>query len=259
MHRSFGISATIITLNEEKKLKKCLDSLAGWIDEVVVVDSGSTDSTLAIARASGARVVENPWPGFGQQKNFAMSQCAHDWVLNVDADEVVTPELRASIEIFFEAMAREKTAAAGAELPRISWYLGRWIRHGGWYPNYLVRLCDRRRARWTEPSVHEALVVEGPVARLAGDLQHFTFDSVGDQVATNVRYSLLGARVASARGERAGWLKLLLKPLGKFLETYVWKLGLLDGFPGFVISVNAAHSQFLKYVELRLETYPRDR
>lgn len=259
MPKPLGISATIITLNEEKKLKKCLESLTGWVDEIVVVDSGSQDGTREVAAEMGARVHVNPWRGYGQQKNFAMSQCANDWVLNVDADEVVSPDLRASIQSFLSAVAEGVESARGAELPRLSWYLGRWIRHGGWYPNYLTRLCHRRHAHWTEPMVHEELVVEGPLARLSGDLLHYTFDSVGDQVTTNVRYAKLGASAARERGERPTWTKLILKPLGKFLETYLWKRGFLDGFPGFVISVNAAHSQFMKYVELRLEANSRHR
>lgn len=252
-----GISATIITLNEEKKLKKCLESLS-WADEIIVVDSGSTDSTREIAKALGARVFQHPWLGYGQQKNYAMSQCSHDWVLNVDADEIVTEELRNSICDFLSAVAWSVEGARGAALPRLSWYLGRWIRHGGWYPNYLVRLSDRRYSRWTEPRVHEALVVDGKVEKLNGDLLHYTFDSVGDQVAANIRYARLGASVARERGERASWLRLIFKPFGKFLETYFWKLGFLDGFPGFVISMNAAHSMFMKYVELRIEASSRN-
>ena len=259
MQKPLGLSVTIITLNEEKKLQKCLESLSGWVDEVIVVDSGSTDATLEIARSFGARIFKRDWPGFGQQKNYAMSQCKQDWVLNVDADEVVSPQLRASIRQFLERVKAGKEAARGAELPRLSWYLGRWIRHGGWYPNHLARLCDRNAAKWTEPPLHEALQVNGRLARLSGDLLHYTFDSVGDQVATNIRYARLGAEAAQARGEVATLARILLKPIGKFLETYVWKRGFLDGFPGFVISVNAAHSIFMKLVELRLEKNPRDR
>ncbi len=259
MQKPLSLSVSIITLNEEKKLQKCLESLSGWVDEIVVVDSGSTDSTLAIARSFGARVFQRDWPGFGQQKNYAMSQCMNDWVLNVDADEVVSPDLRVSILAFLGRVAAGQESARGAELPRLSWYLGRWIRNGGWYPNYLVRLCDRKAGCWSEPFLHESLIVKGKLARLSGDLLHFTFDSVGDQVATNIRYARLGAKVAMEKGEEASIARILLKPIGKFLETYIWKRGFLDGFPGFVISVNAAHSVFMKFVELRLETNSRYR
>lgn len=254
-----GISATVMTLNEAKKIEACLASL-DWVDECVVVDSGSTDGTQVLAQKCGARVIERPWAGYGQQKNFAMAECRHDWVLSIDADEIVSPELRVAVEQFLTGVASGREQAKGASLARRTWYLGRWIWHGGWYPNRLVRLVDRRHGRWTEPAVHEALQVDGPVRELHGDILHYSFDSVGDQVLTNVRFSRLGAKVAKERGERATIWKILVKPLGKFLETYVWKRGCLDGFAGFVISVNAAHSMFMKYVELRLdETHSRRR
>ena len=138
-------------------------------------------------------------------------------------------------------------------MPRKTWYLGRWILHGGWYPNRLTRLAHREKGRWTESTVHETLKADGPVYRFQSDLHHYTFRDVGDQVITNVRYARLGAKVAAERGERGSFARILFKPIGKFLETYVWKRGFLDGFPGFVISINAAHSIFMKYVELRLE------
>jgi len=247
------LTAVVITLNEERNLARCLKSL-DWAAEVIVVDSGSTDRTREIAAHYGAKVLEHPWLGYGQQKNWAMAQCSQSWVLFVDADEEVSGELKLEIEDFLASGGHiDGHQYWGAELPRKTWFLGRWIMHGGWYPNRLVRLARREKSVWTEPAVHECLQVQGEVRRMRADLHHYTFRDVGDQVETNVRFARLGAKVAAERGEEGTFFRILFKPIGKFLETYCWKLGFLDGFPGFVISVNAAHSIFMKYVELRLE------
>lgn len=252
------LSVVIITLNEENNIVRCVRS-AAWAHEVIVVDSGSSDRTRELAAAEGARVLQHAWQGYGQQKNWALAQAKQPWVLFLDADEEVTPELRDEIAAFVLAGgAVSGQAFRGATFPRKTWFLGRWILHGGWYPNRLVRLAFREGARWTEPAVHEALEVSGPVHAMKADLLHYTFRDVGDNVMTNVRFSRLGAKVAGARGERGSLARILLKPIGKFLETYVWKLGFLDGFPGFVISLNAAHSIFLKYVELRSHDAQKD-
>ncbi len=242
------LSVVIITLNEEHNLPRCMQS-ASWAAEIVVVDSGSVDKTCALAKAAGARVLHHAWEGYGQQKNWAMGQVSQPWVLFLDADEEISLELREELLAFLS----DPGSYFGAELRRRTWFLGRWIMHGGWYPNRLIRLAKKDGARWTEPSVHECLEVSGPVKRMNGDLLHYTFRNVGENVATNIRFSRLGAEVARSRGEKGTLLRIVLKPLGKFLETYVWKRGFLDGFPGFVISINAAHSIFMKYVELRGE------
>lgn len=247
------LSAVVITLNEEENLPRCLKSL-GWVTEVLVVDSGSTDRTREIAENAGVRVLQHAWEGYGQQKNWGLAQTKEPWVLFLDADEEVSPELRRELEDFIGQNGLVGGEQYwGAELPRKTWFLGRWILHGGWYPNRLVRLVHREKGRWTEPAVHESLEVAGRVRRMAADLHHFTFQTVGDQVITNIRFSRLGAKVAARRGQRGSMARILFKPIGKFLETYFWKRGFLDGFPGFVISINAAHSIFMKYVELRLE------
>jgi glycosyltransferase involved in cell wall biosynthesis len=250
------VTVTIITLNEEDNLRRAIESVR-WAEEVVVVDSGSTDRTVELARELGAKVFQNPWPGYGQQKNYAQRQAAHDWILSLDADEAVGPRLAREIQ---DALATLETERAnghrdtrGFSLPRKTFYLGHWIRHGGWYPNYLVRLADRRAASWSEPQVHEALEVRGETLRLHEALDHYSFNSIHDQILTNLRFSRLGSQELSRRGMRPSVLKLVLKPIGKFLETYFLKRGFLDGLPGFIISVNAAHSMFLKYAYL-LET-----
>jgi glycosyltransferase involved in cell wall biosynthesis len=241
----FPLSVTIISLNEEQNIARAIGSVA-WADDVLVVDSGSTDRTVEIARSLGARVISRPWPGYGPQKNFAQSEARHDWVLNIDADESVPPELAGEIQSAVSGSPKH----AGFEMPRKTFYLGRWIRHGGWYPNYLVRLADRRKARWSEPDVHEQLVVDGSAGRLEHPLHHDAFPSIREQVLTNVRYAQLGATVLERAGRRPSPSKLLLKPVGKFVETFVLKRGFLDGMPGFIISVNAAHSMFMKYAFL---------
>jgi glycosyltransferase involved in cell wall biosynthesis len=243
------LSVTIITLNEERKLPRALASVA-WAEEVLVVDSGSTDRTIELARQAGARVVFNAWKGYGQQKNFAQDLASHDWVLNIDADEEVSPALRAELEGTLARVRSGQESAKGFSLPRKTFYLGRWIMHGGWYPNRLVRLADRQAARWTEPEVHEEWRVRGPVGRIKEPLRHYTFDGIRDQVLANVDFARLGASALRHRGTRASVGRLLLKPIGKFVETYFWKRGFLDGIAGFIISVNAAHSMFLKYAYL---------
>lgn len=247
------LSVVIITLNEERNLPRCLESTA-WAAEVVVVDSGSTDGTRQIAEKAGAKVLHHSWEGYGQQKNWALAQTTQPWVLFLDADEEVTHELREEIAAFLSTDGRVGSEQFhGAHFPRKTKFLGRWILHGGWYPNRLVRLVRKQGASWTEPAVHESLQAAGPICAMSSDLLHYTFRTVGDQVLTNVRFAKLGSKVAKARGENGSLLKILGKPIGKFFETYVWKRGFLDGFPGFVISINAAHSIFMKYVELRLE------
>lgn len=240
------LSVVIITLNEEHNIRRCLGSVS-WASELLVVDSGSTDRTRELAREAGARVLEHAWEGYGQQKNWALSQAKEAWVLFLDADEELSPGLQEELRSFLANPGNSD----GGDFPRKTWFLDRWILHGGWYPNRLVRLTRKASGRWTEPSVHESLEVSGAVHQFRQDLLHYTFNNVGDNVATNIRFSRLGAKVAKARGERGSLLRILFKPIGKFLETYLWKLGFLDGFPGFVISMNAAHSIFMKYVELR--------
>jgi glycosyltransferase involved in cell wall biosynthesis len=249
------VSVTIITLNEEKNLPRAVASVR-WADEIVVVDSGSTDRTVEIARGLGAKVFQHPWQGYGQQKNHAQKQATHDWVLNLDADEVVSPQLANEIQQTLTAVGASEDSPRGFYFPRKTYYLGRWIRHGGWYPNHLIRLANRRWASWSEPQVHEALEVQGPVASLKNPLDHYSFTSIHGQVLTNLNFSRLGARQLAQKGVRPSIFKLIFKPLGKFFETYVLKKGFLDGLPGFIIAVNAAHSIFLKYACL-LETQIR--
>lgn len=242
------LTVTVITLNEERNLPRLLRSLEGFAREVIVVDSGSTDQTQSIAERAGARWATHAWSGYGQQKNYAQSLAQNDWVFSIDADEELTDALKLEIRARFESGTIDEHTAYS--LPRLSWYLGRWIRHGGWYPNRLTRLSRRDHSRWTEPQVHEQLETNGSTGELASDLLHYPFADIREQVETNLRYSREGSEKLRAQGRTASLLKLIIKPIGKFLETYVIKLGCLDGMAGFIISVNAAHSIFLKYAYL---------
>ena len=243
------ISVTIIALNEESHIRKAIESVQ-WAQEVIVVDSGSTDRTVEIAQALGAHVIYHKWAGYGQQKNFAQDQASNDWVLNIDADEEVSPECRDEILRLLEAISTQGLPIKGASIPRKTFYLGRWIKHGGWYPNSLIRLAHRRYARWSEPHVHEQLIVQGETKKLQSPLHHYAFSSIEEQIHTNLRFSRLGTQDLIKKGKKPSLLKLIFKPIGKFIETYWIKRGFLDGLPGFIISVNAAHSMFLKYAYL---------
>ena len=240
------ISAVIITLNEERRLGRALASLS-VADEVLVVDCGSSDRTQEIAAGYGARVLSHSWEGYSQQKNYAVSQAKHSWVLSIDADEALSPELAAEIE---QLKRQGAGMAAGFLMPRVAYYQGRWIRHSGWYPDCKLRLYDRSRGRWVGDYVHEHVEAEGPLQKLRGDLQHFTCDSFEEHLRTLDRYTTLAARESFARGD--GWIlpRVVAGPPWKFLETFLIHQGFRDGFPGFSIAVMAAFYVFLKYAKL---------
>lgn len=251
------VSVVIITKNEERNLPRCLESVS-WADEVLVVDSGSQDATLGVAQERGARTLTEAWRGFGPQKAFAALQAKNDWILSIDADECVTTELKAEIERSFGTL-RSDTAYS---LPRKSLLWGRWIRHGGWYPDRQVRLFHRGHANWDQSPVHER-VIAPKYGQLQSPLEHFVFRDVAHQIETNNRYSgLLAAKDAEA-GRRFRLWKLVFKPYFKFFENYFWKRGFLDGLPGLIIAVNSAHSTFLRWVKIweieRQAAHPKDR
>lgn len=242
--RKCALSLVIITKNEEANIERCLRSVP-FADELLVVDSFSEDQTLEIAERCGARVLRETWRGFGAQKKFATEQAKHDWVLSLDADEALSPELAAEIEARFDSLD-PRTAYL---LPRKSFHLGRWITHGGWYPDRQLRLYNRQHANWDDGKIHER--VRAPREEsLTNDLLHWVFDDVSDQVRTNDRYSGLQAQELYRRGQSFSLWKLISKPPVKFLETYVAKRGFLDGLPGFLIAVSAAYSVFLKHAKL---------
>jgi glycosyltransferase involved in cell wall biosynthesis len=241
------LSAVIITRNEEANIERCLKSLQ-FCDQIILVDSGSTDKTVEIAKIYTGEVYVRPWAGFAKQKNEAALLAKNKWILSVDADEVVPPSLQAEIKGLFES---GKYALYGAfSMPRKTVHFGRWIRYGGWYPNRLVRLFNRETGNWEGAELHESWVSSGAIGLLREPLEHYSFSSLEDQVARNNRYSSLGALKLQREGKRFKWLRLLTKPTSKFLETYFLKRGFLDGYPGLIISISAAYSVFLKWAKL---------
>ncbi|MGH7504990.1 MAG: glycosyltransferase family 2 protein [Longimicrobiales bacterium] len=240
------ISVCIVAMNEEDRIAACLRS-ADFADEWIVIDSHSSDRTREIARDLGARVIERDWPGYVEQKNFAVGEACHDWVLCLDADEWVSAELRASI---LEALVQPELAD-GYRMARRNRYLGRWIRHGGWYPDRKLRLFRRSRGRWDGRELHERVRVDGRVTDLAGDLLHDSYRSLSDHLRTIDRFTTLAAREKSAAGERATLLDLTLRPWGRFVRMYLLKRGFQDGWQGFVIAVTGAFYVFMKYAKLR--------
>jgi glycosyltransferase involved in cell wall biosynthesis len=247
MSGTMPLSLVVITRDAAGELADCLAS-APFAGEALVVDSGSGDDTVEVARRCGARVLVEPWRGFGPQKRFACAEAAHDWVLCLDADERVTPALAASIATAF---AQGEPRAAGFECARRNRFLGRWLAHGEGYPDWNLRLFDRRRAGWSDDAVHERVLARGPVERLAGDLLHASAESIDAYVAKQNRYTTLQAEAMHARGERAGFARLALSPLARFLRYYLLKLGFLDGAAGFAHIAIGAFASFLKYAKLR--------
>jgi len=239
------LSVTIITKNEAADIDAALESVS-WADEIVVVDAQSTDDTAAIARRRTGRVVVREWPGYGAQKNYAASIAAHDWILSLDADERVTPALAAEIRALVAGSPRE----AAFRIPRVTWHLGRWIRTTDWYPDYQVRLYDRRAAEWTGAYVHEAVAVRGEVGRLRAELQHYAYRDIADHLETIDRYTTLAARQMHEAGRRASAVDLAVHPPLAFLRNYAARGGWRDGEAGFIISSMNAYYVFLKFAKL---------
>ena len=243
------LSACVITFNEADRIPACIESLA-FCDEVVVVDSGSTDGTREIAAAHGARVIEHAFEGFRAQKDFAVAQARHAWVLCLDADERVTPTLRASIEAARDAGFVD---AAGFRFARSTAYFGAFLRHGNAYPDRVLRLFDRRRGGWRAGrEIHEHAVVDGDVATLAGDLEHVAYRSLDDQLARYRRYAAMMATHMHASGRRARLHHLVVNPAWRFLRGYVLRAGFLDGWRGFLFACMEADYVREKFARLWL-------
>jgi glycosyltransferase involved in cell wall biosynthesis len=247
MSEPLPLSLVIIARDAAHELADCLASVT-FAAETVVVDSGSLDDTAQLAARSGARVIGHAWEGFGPQKSFAVGQATHDWVLCLDADERVTPELAAAIRALFVAGT---PAAAGYSIARRNRFLGRWLAHGEGYPDWNVRLFDRRRARWSPDLVHEKVVADGPVQKLRGDLLHASAESIDAYIDKQNRYTTVQAAAMHARGQRASAGQLVLSPVVRFLRFYVVRLGFLDGAAGFAHIAIGAFASFLKYAKLR--------
>ena len=239
------LSVTLITRDAAGQLADCLASIA-FADEIVVVDSGSIDGTVEFARRHGARVIQHEWLGFGPQKQFAVDAASHDWVLCVDADERVSPELR-------EQIVSELKAPRGFvyAIPRRNRFLGRWLRHGEGYPDWSVRLFHRAHARWGSEPVHEKVVSRSPALKLSGDLLHDSAETLEKYLDKQNRYTSLQAEAMHAEGRRANALQLTISPLLRFFKYYVLRLGFLDGVPGLVHIAIGCMNSFNKYAKLR--------
>ena len=235
------LSAVIITLNEEDNIERCLRSL-DWVDEIVVVDSGSTDRTVELCKAHGARVIETEWQGFGPTKHFAVEQATYDWILSIDADEQVTPELQEKIKSLLQ-MPDPRTAF---RIKRRSFYLGRPIRYCGWQKDFPLRLFNRKFGNFNDKSVHESVVFDGRVEYIREALNHFTYPTVSSHILKMDRYTNLSAQEQTGGATIAS---ALFKAGFKFFKMYVLKLGILDGKTGFLLCFNSSFGIYLKYIK----------
>jgi glycosyltransferase involved in cell wall biosynthesis len=249
------LSAIVITRNEEARIRECLASLS-FAAEIIVVDNASTDATPDIAREAGAQVHHVPdWPGFGPQKNRALALATRPWVLSIDADERVTPELRDEI---LAVVASERPGVDAWEMPRRSSYCGQYMAHSGWYPDRVTRLFRRGTARFSDDLVHERLVTSGPVGRLRHDLLHETYDDLSVVLDKLDRYSTAGAQRMWEQGRRAGLASAIAHGFWAFVRTYLIQRGFLDGRMGFVLAVSNAEGTYYRYLKLwMMERRPR--
>ena len=240
------VSAIIVCFNEEERIKDCLESVR-WCDEIVVVDSFSTDRTPEICRRYTERFIQKEWAGYRDQKAFAHSQATKDWVLLIDSDERVTPALRDEIREF---LARDACEYSGFAVPRLVFYLARWWHRGGWYPDYDVRLFRRDRAAWGGSDPHEKILVDGRIGRLKNPLHHFSYRNIEDHVQRINRFTSISSRELCKEGSKWRLSDALLRPAGRFFRSYFLKRGFMEGFAGFYVAVTAAVYVFLKYAKL---------
>ena len=240
------ITATIITLNEERNIARAIESLR-CCDEILILDSGSTDRTVELAANLGVRVLEAGWRGYAGQKNWAAGQATHEWILSLDADETLSEPLEAEILNLKKSGPRFDAYT----MPRLARYLGRWIYHSGWYPDRKIRLYDRRKARWVGDFVHESVRSEGRAGNLESDILHFTCDSLSEHLKTLDHYTTLAAQELAAGRVPVPLWSLIFDPPWNFVKAYVFQRGFLDGLEGLIISYMAAFYTFLKYSKAR--------
>ena len=239
------VSVVIITKNEANNIEGALESVR-WVKDIVVVDSGSSDETIEIAKRYTDRVTTRTWEGYGAQKNYATGLAAHDWVLSLDADETVSPALAKEIQ----ELMRSAPPMQGYRIPRTTHYLGRWIRSTDWYPDRPLRLYDRRVAKWNDRYVHESVRINGRVGVLRSELYHYSYRDVAEHLTRMNRYTTLSAAQMMSDGQRASWLDLLGHPPLVFLRNYVWRRGFRDGLPGLIVSLMNSYYVFSKYAKL---------
>lgn len=242
------LSVIIITKNEADNIRDCLESVS-WAEEIIVVDSGSDDETVVICEEFGAHVYVHDWPGFGKQKNRALSYATHDWVLSIDADERVTPELRASIE---SVLCNANDVCAAYRVSRLSSFCGRFMRHSGWYPDHIVRMFRRNAGRFSDVSVHESIEVQGNIGRLQGELLHYPYSNFEQVLAKLNHYSTAAAKLQQQRGKAGGLATAMGHGLWSFIRTYFLRAGFLDGREGLMLAVLNAEHSYYRYLKLML-------
>ena len=243
------ISVCMIASSEAHRIGKALKSVAGWVSEIVIVlNDDVNDGTDKIAESFGAKVFREPWKGFIAQKNSAAGKCSQPWILNLDADEVVSSELRDEIAIRLD---KEKNIYAAYSFPRCTFYLGCWIRHGDWYPDRCTRLWQRGRAQWAGEDPHANLVVDGRIGKLKSDVQHYSSETINYQVTKTVNYADVFAKHAARSGRSVAFADLLFRPAWRFWRGYLFRLGFLDGWQGFTVAWMTAFYTFLRYARVR--------
>lgn len=251
------LSVSIITLNEEENLRKCLDSVKGIADEIIVVDSGSTDKTGEIAEAYGARFIHNDWPGHVIQKQFAMEKCSGDWILSLDADECLTPELADEIKDIINA--ENEITVNGFFLNRRNYYMGKWIWHA-WYPEWRARLVRKGKGRWTGTDPHDSLSIEGPTKKLrSGDFLHYSYRDLRHHLDVTVKYARIGAQSELKKGKTFNPVKLIFSPIVRVLKDVFVKMAWRDGWRGWIILFNSMMSAFLKQAFLFEESVKKEK
>ena len=249
MKITLKISAVIITYNEEANIERCLDSLEGTADEVLVVDSFSSDRTADICKSKGVDFIQHPFDGHIEQKNYALSCASNDYVLSLDADEALSQKLSQSIQA-----AKQNWTEDGYSVNRLTNYCGKWIRHCGWYPDTKIRLWDRSKGHWGGVNPHDHVVMDEPIRirHLSGDPLHYSYPTIRDHISQINSFSDIAARAAFEKGRQSNLaLDICLNPTLTFFKKYFLKLGLFDGYEGFVISISTAYGKFLKYIKLR--------
>lgn len=239
------LSVTIITLNEEKNIRDALESVK-WANEIVIVDSGSSDKTVDICKEYTEKIFYNPWPGINAQKAFAKGLVTWEWLFNLDADERVSAELAAEMQ----RILKEGGNCDGYFIPRKVHYLGQWIEYSGWYPDYKLRFFRTKKGMWNGIDPHDEVVVNGKLGYLNGDIYHFTYENIENHIVTMNRFTSVAAREYEKRNKKSGFLSLVIRPPLVFFKKYILKQGFRDGIPGFIIAVSSAYYVFLKYAKL---------
>jgi len=241
------ISVVIITYDEEERLEGALKSVADLASEVIVVDSFSPDNTLDVAKKYTKHVYQREWTNFADQKNFANDKASFSWILSLDADERVSPELREEILHIKEG----EPECSGFSMPRQVFYLGKWIHHSGWYPDRKIRLFRKEEAHWEGEYIHEKLVIQGKIEKLKGHIHHFTYRTIADHLDRINKFSKLGAQKLYTQKKKTRWYHLVFLPFFRFIKSFFFRLGFLDGFAGLVISVLNGYAVFIRYAKLR--------